>query len=94
LLLFTAQVMKVVTLFLSGSKPNSLALIRLHQSYKLEDPQSTFVKQPRAIIASMAGVAKESATRTMIDFVEEGIVEVTPEGYRILKFDRLERLAG
>jgi hypothetical protein len=42
----------------------------------------------------MAGVAKESATRTMIDFVEEGIVEVTPEGYRILNFERLERLAG
>jgi len=72
----------------------ALALIRLHQSYKREDPQSTFVKQPRTIIASIAGVAKESATRTMIDFVEEGLVEVTSEGYRILNFERLERLAG
>jgi CheY-like chemotaxis protein len=72
----------------------ALALIRLHQAYKLEDPQSTFVKQPRTIIASIAGVAKESATRTMIDFVDEGLVEVTPEGYRILNIERLERLAG
>jgi len=72
----------------------ALALLRLYQFYKKDNPQVTHVKQPRAIIASMAGVAKESATRTMIDFVEEGIVEVTPEGYRILNFERLERLAG
>ncbi|MFZ9982275.1 MAG: response regulator, partial [Cyclobacteriaceae bacterium] len=72
----------------------ALALLRLYQSYMKDNPQAIYVKQPRTIIASIAGVAKESATRTMIDFVDEGLVEVTPEGYRILKFDRLERLAG
>jgi CRP/FNR family cyclic AMP-dependent transcriptional regulator len=72
----------------------AFALIRLHRiSEKMGSPDFT-IKQSRQVIASLAGVAKESAIRVIIEFIEAGFMESTPDGFIIKDLKKLQNLSG
>lgn len=72
----------------------ALVFLNLEVSAWSEELEEIRFKITRNIIATIAGVAKESAVRTIIDFIDEGLIEESRKGFRILNHSKLEALAG
>lgn len=66
-------------------------LLSIHDNLLTEDVHK-LISIARKDIASMVGTATESLNRTLSDFKDEGLVEITGEGLRILNRQKLERL--
>ena len=66
-------------------------LLSIHDNVLTQD-EHKLISIARKDIASMVGTATESLNRTLSDFKDEGLVEITGEGLRILNKQKLERL--
>ena len=51
---------------------------------------SSLITVARKDIASMVGTSTESLNRTLADFKEEGLIEISDKGLRLLNEGRLE----
>jgi CRP-like cAMP-binding protein/ActR/RegA family two-component response regulator len=63
------------------------ALIKLNNSNGKSSP---IISVARKDISSMVGTSTESLNRTLADFKEEGMLEISDKGLRILNLERLE----
>lgn len=71
----------------------AFALVRLHSIAQEMGLPDQAIKQSRQVIASLAGVAKESAIRVIIEFIEDGFMESGPDGFIIRDIKKLQHLA-
>jgi CRP-like cAMP-binding protein len=62
------------------------------QENLLTKDEHEFISIARRDIASMVGTATESLNRTLSDFKDEGLIEITSEGLRIVNKQKMERL--
>jgi DNA-binding response OmpR family regulator len=69
------------------------AFLRLHGVMQNQMDPKQSLPITRVILATIAGIAKESAVRTVLDFIEEGLLEETSEGFRILDRAGLEKIS-
>ena len=67
------------------------ALIKLNQQMTSLH-KSSVIPICRKDISNIVGTATESLNRTLADFKEEGLIEITEDGIRILNQPKLERL--
>lgn len=58
----------------------------------LNKEERALITISRRDIASMVGTATESLNRTLADFKDEGLIEITTDGLRILNKQKLEKL--
>ncbi|MBO2009879.1 Crp/Fnr family transcriptional regulator [Hymenobacter negativus] len=71
------------------------ALLMLYHTFRKEDePQPFVIGISREDLASLVGTAKETATRLLSEFKEEGIIATRGSQVTILKADRLSRIAA
>lgn len=66
------------------------ALLQIHQFNQRENPKYV-ITITRKDISSLIGTATESLNRTLADFKEEGLIEITDDGIRILEKNKLEK---
>jgi len=67
------------------------ALLRIYQEHNLPNKKE-IITIARKDISNMIGTATESLNRTLADFKDEGLIEITEEGIRILEKTKLEHL--
>ena len=67
------------------------ALLKLNQQMS-SIHKSSVIPICRKDISNIVGTATESLNRTLADFKEEGLIEITEDGIRILNQPKLERL--
>jgi len=72
----------------SVRKKVAITLLNLHATY----PGGIMVK--RDLLASMAGIAKETATRTLTDFTNEKIIDIENSQINILDLNKLKRMVN
>lgn len=68
-----------------------------HELLKLDDRygqanKNAFISITRRDISNIVGTATESLNRTLADFKDEGLIEISEEGLKILNKPRLERI--
>lgn len=69
------------------------ALIFLYDKYKNEpDTQSVSISLPRENLAQIAGVATETAIRTLSDLKKEKLIDINGNTIVILNYDKLKNL--
>lgn len=68
------------------------ALLKLMDRYSLPS-SNALISISRKDISGIIGTATESLNRTLADFREEGIIDLAPEGIRVLDRARLERVS-
>jgi CRP-like cAMP-binding protein len=66
------------------------ALLQIHNFNQRENTKY-IIAITRKDISSLIGTATESLNRTLADFREEGLIEITDEGIRIIEKTKLER---
>lgn len=69
------------------------ALLYLYKQQKVDERSDLLIKAARKDIASIVGTAIESLNRTLSDFRDEGLVEITDGGIRLIRMDKLEKLS-
>ncbi len=67
-------------------------LLSIMDQYSLP-ARKALISVSRKDISSIIGTATESLNRTLADFRDEGLVEIGPDGIRIIDRQKLERLA-
>lgn len=67
------------------------ALLKINEQHDLVD-KSGLISIARKDISSMIGTATESLNRTLADFKDEGIIEISIKGIRIINRGKLEKL--
>ncbi len=67
-------------------------LLRIGNSSSLEKEKEP-ITLSRRDISGMVGTATETLNRTLADFKDEGMIELTDHGIRLLESRKLERLA-
>lgn len=72
----------------------AFSFLRLENVCKRVDGQNVEIQITRKLLSTIAGVAKESLIRTIIDFIEEGLIEENENGFKILDHKKLERLVS
>ncbi len=68
------------------------ALIKLSDKYKKEGEQKFSMKVSREDLASLVGTATETVIRTLSDFKEQKLVEISSGKITILNYDKLAKL--
>ena len=68
------------------------ALVRLHKKYNTGQEKNYVIDISRENLASLAGVAKESLTRTLGDFRKENLISIAGIRIVILNLARLESM--
>lgn len=69
-----------------------VASILLNMNETFADANTGLITIPRKEISNIVGTAAESLTRTLTDFREEGLIEIAPDGLRVLNKSKLEKL--
>lgn len=69
------------------------AFLRLNEVSQTEEVPFPPLPITRVILATIAGIAKESAVRTVLDLIDEELLEETDDGFRIVNKIGLEKLA-
>ena len=69
------------------------AFIRLHSVMQTTSNPNPALPITRVTLATIAGIAKESAVRTVLDFIQEGLLEETEDGFRVLNRPGLAQIA-
>jgi len=72
-----------------GSVRNKTAITLLYllEKYPLKSENEIYID--RLNLANSIGIAKETLTRTLHDFKDEKLIEVTTKGIRIINKDKL-----
>ncbi|MEO8240067.1 MAG: response regulator [Flavobacterium sp.] len=65
------------------------AIIRL---FKLHSAEGDCIKITRDDLAAMSGTASETVSRTLTDFKNEGLIEKTDSGLRLLDLEKMTKL--
>jgi CRP-like cAMP-binding protein len=66
------------------------ALLKIHA--KLLNEKTAVITIARRDISSIVGTATESLNRTLADFKDEGLIEISGEGLKVLNKPKLEKL--
>jgi CRP-like cAMP-binding protein len=66
-------------------------LINIHENVVTQG-ENKLISMPRKDIASMIGTATESLNRTLADFKDEGLIEISNEGLHIISKQKLEKM--
>lgn len=69
------------------------AIVYLCHQQKVSDQARPLIKMVRRDIAGIVGTALETLNRTISDFREEGFLEVTDGGIKVLEMEKLEKLS-
>lgn len=66
------------------------ALIRVYDRYESSNGKNPPISVSRKDLSNLIGAATESLNRTLLDFKEEGLIEIRGDGIRILSYTRME----
>jgi CRP-like cAMP-binding protein/CheY-like chemotaxis protein len=66
-------------------------LINIHENIATQG-ENKLISMPRKDIASLIGTATESLNRTLADFKDEGLIEISNEGLHIVSKPKLEKM--
>jgi CRP-like cAMP-binding protein len=66
------------------------ALLKINS--KLQDGKDHLITVTRRDISNIVGTATESLNRTLADFKDEGLIEITGEGLKVINKSKLEKL--
>lgn len=66
------------------------ALLKINE--KLQDEKNPLITITRRDISNIVGTATESLNRTLADFKEEGLIEISGDGLKVVNKPKLERL--
>lgn len=66
------------------------ALLQLHS--KLQDEKGPLITFTRRDISNIVGTATESLNRMLADFKDEGLIEISGEGLKVINKQKLEKL--
>ncbi|MCC2547792.1 response regulator [Hymenobacter sp. BT175] len=66
-------------------------LLRLHEQYRRLSPADPGIPLSRDDMAALIGTAPESLSRTLSEFRQDGIIELTPKLIRVLQPEKLRR---
>lgn len=69
-----------------------VASVLLNMNETFADANKGLITVPRKEISNIVGTATESLTRTLTDFREEGLIEISPDGLRVLNKSKLEKV--
>lgn len=67
------------------------ALLKIDEKFSVEHNKNV-ITITRRDISNIVGTATESLNRTLADFKDEGLIEITGEGLRLLDKTKLERM--
>jgi DNA-binding response OmpR family regulator len=70
------------------------ALLKVQKKYKLENNDNFEIDMSRENLASIAGTATESLIRTLSDFRQEKLIDITKGNITILNKEKLENLVN
>jgi CRP-like cAMP-binding protein len=70
------------------------ALLKVQKKYKLENNENFEIDMSRENLASIAGTATESLIRTLSDFRQEKLIDITKGNITILNKEKLENLVN
>ena len=68
------------------------ALIKLSNKYKKDDSQKFSMNLSREDLANLAGTATETVIRTLSDFKDNKLIEISGGSITILEYDKLAKL--
>lgn len=71
-----------------------VASVLLKISSELQGEKDPVIAILRKDISSIVGTATESLNRTLADFKDEGLVEITGEGLKVLNKEKLEKICA
>jgi len=66
------------------------ALIRIHDQYELPPKKNVNISVSRKDLSNLIGAATESLNRTLLDFKEEGLIEIKGDGILILQYQEIK----
>ncbi|MEO5603857.1 MAG: response regulator [Cyclobacteriaceae bacterium] len=66
------------------------ALLKINQNFL--DEKNSIIKIARRDISNIVGTATESLNRTLVDFKDEGLIEISLEGLKVINKVKLEKL--
>ncbi|MDB5234395.1 MAG: transcriptional regulator [Hymenobacter sp.] len=67
------------------------ALLRLHEQQRALNPSDPLIQLSRDDLAALIGTAPESLSRTLSEFRQDGLLEVTNKFIRVLQPEKLRR---
>ncbi|MES2730863.1 MAG: response regulator [Bacteroidota bacterium] len=67
-------------------------LVSLHERFLTDTETPALIKMSREDLSSMIGASKETVIRTLSDFKEEKLIEITPTGISILHLAKLQKM--
>lgn len=68
------------------------ALLKMHEQFS-STAKDGMITIARKDISSLVGTATESLNRTLADFKDEGLIEISGEGIKVLNKSKLEKVA-
>jgi len=68
------------------------ALLMLCERYQPDDPAAAVLRVSREDLSGLAGASKETVIRTLSDFKDEKLIDITGKEIHILKFDKLKTM--
>lgn len=69
------------------------AIVYLYHQQRVPEKEKPVIKMARKDIAGIVGTALESLNRTISDFRDEGLIEITEGGIKITGMEKLEKLS-
>jgi CRP-like cAMP-binding protein/AmiR/NasT family two-component response regulator len=88
--LYEAENLLVELAYQSVRQRVATALTKLNNHHETDLKNSFIITVARKDIASMVGTSTESLNRTLADFKEEGVVEISDKGLKILNRGKLD----
>ncbi|CAA9253729.1 MAG: transcriptional regulator, Crp/Fnr family [uncultured Cytophagales bacterium] len=68
------------------------ALLMLCERYQPDNPAAAVLRVSREDLSGLAGASKETVIRTLSDFKDEKLIDITGKEIHILKFDKLKTM--
>ena len=68
------------------------ALLMLCERYQPDNPAAAVLRVSREDLSGLAGASKETVIRTLSDFKDEKLIDITGKEIHILKFDKLKNM--
>lgn len=78
--------------YASNRQRTASVLNRLHEQFHNSQDLNSFIELSRKDISYLVGTATESLNRCLAEFRDEKIIELCPEGIRILDFPKLKKI--
>jgi CRP-like cAMP-binding protein len=68
------------------------ALLMLCERYQPDNPAAAVLRVSREDLSGLAGASKETVIRTLSDFKDEKLIDITGKEIHILRFDKLKNM--